>query len=294
MTRAGAAGLAGLAAVLATAAAALLTWESIARVGSRLRAVHRSAGRVVEDVLAPLRRAGDEGRDATRFERRRLRFAFGLGALPLALALADPLPAAGLAAAAGGLAPRALVWRRERYTRRLAEGAATAAGRIADALTSGHTTRAAISIAAGQLDGPIGRELSRVASALQLGATTDAALAAFRARAGSRRIDLLVAAVRLQRRSGGNLAALLRDIAAALEDRTRLEAEARAETAQARFTSTVVLAMPFCLLGLGEIAAPGTIGRVLGSAIGVWLVGSAAAMQVGGALLVRRLARIEA
>lgn len=294
MIRSGTVGLAGVAAALAACGMGLLVWEEAARLGRRCVAALRAAGRIVEDVLAPLRRAGDEGRDATRVERRRLQAAFAVGSLPLALAIANPVPALAMALAAAIVAPRALVWRRERYARRLGEGAAAAASRIADALASGHTTRAAISIAASELEGPIGRELSAVAAELEVGSTTDAALAAFRDRAGSRRIDLLVAAICLQRRSGGNLAALLREMAAALEDRTRLEAEARAETAQARFTSTVVLAMPFCLLGLGEVASPGTIGRVLGSAIGVWLVGSAAAMQLGGALLVRRLARIEA
>ena len=122
----------------------------------------------------------------------------------------------------------------------------------------------------------------------------DAALGALRERAGSRRVDLLVAAIRLQRRSGGNLAALLRDVAAALEDQSRLEAEARAETAQARFTSTVVLAMPVCLLALYELVSPGTVGRLTGSALGLWLVGLAVALQAIGAVLVRRLARVDA
>ena len=279
---------------MAGAGAALLGSDSIARVGSRLGVVLRSGARIVDEVLTPLRLAGVHGRDATRFERRRLQVAFALGSLPPAFAVADPVPAVGLALVSAMVAPRALVWRRERYTRLLGEGAAAAAVRIADALASGHTTRAAISIAAGGLDGPIGRELARAAAELELGATTDSALAALRERAGSRRVDLLVAAIRLQRRSGGNLAALLRDIATALEDRTRLEAEARAETAQARFTSTVVLAMPLCVVGLGELASPGTIGRIVGSPLGVWLLGSAAAMQGGGALLVRRLARVDA
>ena len=294
MTRAGAAGLAGIAAAFSAAGVVLLLSESIARLALRVGVALRSGARIVEEVLTPLRRAGAEGHSATRFERRRLQIAFAAGSLPPALAVADLLPAAGLALGAALLAPRALVWRRERYTSALGEGSAAAANRIADALASGHTTRAAISIAANELDGPIGRELSRASGELELGATTDSALAAFRERAGSRRVDLLVAAILLQRRSGGNLAALLREVAAALDDRTRLEAEARAETAQARFTSTVVLAMPLCLLGLGEVASPGTVGRVAASPLGVWLLGSAAAMQVGGALLVRRLARVEA
>jgi tight adherence protein B len=285
---------AGLAAALAGCGMMLLLAAPASRISSRLGAGFGSAGRVVDEVVAPLRRAGAEGRDVTSPERRRLQLAFAAGSLPVALAVVDPVPAAFVAAGAALLAPRAVVWRRERYTRQLGNGTAAAATRIAEALASGHTTRAAIAIAGRGMEGPIGRELSRVGADLEVGATTDFALATFRERAASRRVDLLVAALRLQRRSGGNLAALLRDIAAALEDQSRLEAEARAETAQARFTSTVVLAMPFCVLGLGELAAPGMLGRMAGSALGVWLLGTAVAMQAGGAMLVRRLARVDA
>jgi tight adherence protein B len=286
--------LAGLAAVLALSGSTLLLPDALGRVGVRMRGVGVGGAKLLEEVLAPLRRAGAEGRDATRHERRRLRAACAAGSLMLGLALLGPLPAVALATLAAVSAPRWLVWRRERFTRALGEGVGAAATRIADALASGHTTRAAIAIAAGELTGPIGHELSRVAADLELGATTDSALGALRARAHSRRVDLLVAAIRLGRRSGGNLAALLRDVAAAVEDQTRLEAEARAETAQARFTSTVVLAMPFFVLALGELAAPGTIARLTGSSLGLWLLGCAAAMQAGGAVLVRRLARVDA
>jgi tight adherence protein B len=294
VTRAGAIVLAGVAAALGASGTAVLLAGAVTRIGVQVRAALESSGRILDEVLAPLRKAGEEGRAATRAERRRLQAAIGAGSLPIALVLARPAPAVVLASAVALLAPRALVWRRERYTRRLGEGSATAATRIADALASGHTTRAAIALAGRDLAGPIGRELSLVAADLEFGATTDAALVAFRERASSRRIDLLVAAMRLQRRSGGNLAALLRDVAASLEDQARLEAEAEAETAQARFTSTVVLAMPFCMLALGELAAPGTVERLLGTPVGGWLLGSALALQIAGTVLVRRLARVDA
>jgi tight adherence protein B len=286
--------LAGVSAAFASCGTTLLLFASIGRITSKAGAGLAAAGRVADGVLVPLRRAGVEGRDATRAERRRLGVAFAIVSLPAVLAVADLLTASVLACAAALLAPRALVWRRERYTRRLGEGAATAATRIADALASGHTTRAAIGLAAGGLEGPIGRELSRLSADLELGAATDAALVQFRERAGSRRVDLIVAAIRLQRRSGGNLASLLRDVAVSLEDQARLEADARTETEQARFTSTVVLAMPLCVVGLYELVAPGTIGRLMESPVGVWLLGSAIVLQVTGAVLIRRLARVEA
>jgi tight adherence protein B len=285
---------AAIAAALAGCGAAALLADGARRAAPRLTRGAGSAASLVDEVLAPLRRAGAEGRGATRRERRRLQAAFAVGSLVAGLLFMNPLPAACVAAVAALLAPRVLVMRRERYTRRLGQGTAIAATRLADALASGHTTRAAIAVAAGELRGPIGHELARVAADVELGATVDGALAEFRDRAGSRRVDLLVASIRLQRRSGGNLAALLRDVSAALEDQARLEAEARAETAQARFTSNVILAMPFFLLALYELLSPGMIGRLAGSPVGAWLLGGAVVLQVVGAVLVRRLARVDA
>jgi tight adherence protein B len=285
---------AAIAAALGAIGVGALIGHAIARVATRAGVLAGWVTRGAEQVLAPLRRAGAEGRHATRRERRRLRVLFALASLPLAWVLANPLAGAILAGLAAMLAPRALVWRRDRYVRRLDDGAAGAAAAIADALTSGHSTRAAISVAAGSLTGPMATELRRAGADLDFGAGTDDALAALRDRSGSPRVGLLVAAIRLQRRSGGNLAGLLRDIARALDDQARLDAEARAETAQARFTSTVVLGMPLAVLALGELASPGMLARITGSALGLWLLVSAALLQLGGATLVRRLGRVEA
>ena len=58
-----------------------------------------------------------------------------------------------------------------------------------------------------------------------------------RLRAGCRAWDTLIAAILLQRDAGGDLPALLRDLAAALEAADRLERDARTARAQARFTA---------------------------------------------------------
>jgi tight adherence protein B len=246
----------------------------------------------LDEVVAPLRRAGAAGVDPTRGQRRRLQMAFALAVLPIGWAAADPLAAAALAGLSAFLATRAVAWRRGRYLQRLDQGTAPAALAIADALSSGYSTRRGLAIAAATLDGPMGVELRRVGADLSVGTPTDPALERFRARVASRRVDLIVAAIRLQRRSGGNLAALLRDIGGTIEEQARLEAEARAASSQARFTSTIVLAMPVCVLGLGELADPGMLGRLGGSPLGVWLLGVALVLWLTGAMLVRRLGRV--
>ena len=291
MTRSVAVVLAAVGAALGVPAAVALARASIStlvKLGSPLV----RARRAFDEVVAPLRRAGVAGVDPTRRQRRRLQTAFAVGALPIGWAAADPLAGAVLAGLSAFIATRALGWRRSRYLRSLDQATAPAALAIADALSSGHSTRGGVAIAAASLDGPMGVELRRVAADLSLGTPTDAALERFRARVASRRVDLIVAAIRLQRRSGGNLAALLRDIAGTIEEQLRLEAEAHAASSQARFTSTIVLVMPVCVLGLGELADPGMLGHVGSSPLGIWLLGVALILWLTGAMLVRRLGRV--
>ena len=190
------------------------------------------------------------------------------------------------------LLPRVATWRRARYGRRVEAGAAGAALSISGALAGGGSIRAALAAAASELDGPIAIELRRTAVELEAGASLDGALDSLVARAPSRSMLLITAAVQLQRRSGGDLAALLRRIAASVEDEHRAAEEANTATAQARVTSMMVLALPPAGIAFAEMASPGLVGRMLGSPIGVSLVIAAGGLQAVGAVAVRRLARI--
>ena len=212
----------------------------------------------------------------------------------LGLLAAGPLPAVALGAGAPWLVSRALRMGRERYRQQVDEGASAIALALADALGGGHSLRGALGEAAvgGGVHGAAGRELERVAGELALGARTDAGLDALRARVRSHRVDTLVAACLLQRRTGGDLARLLRDCAASFEDQARLEDEVRAATAQARFTGVVVVLLPLGGALLAELASPGYLRGLAGSFLTLWLGGLALVMQAVAALLIRRLARV--
>jgi tight adherence protein B len=195
-----------------------------------------------------------------------------------------------IAVAAGWLAPRAGQWRRERHARGLDQGGSAAAFALADAVSGGASLRASVAVAARRLHGPIAGELSRTAWELEMGAATEAALERLRSRSASRALALIVAAMQVQRHSGGDLPRVLRDVATALAQERRVLEEGRAATAQARFTAAVVIALPLCGIGLGALASPGLLARMTASPFGVGLLVAAFALQVSGALLIRRLA----
>ncbi len=253
----------------------------------------RSA-RPVERLASLLRlmlQAGRAGREPGALERRRLLigaslllFAAGLLAggvlIGLLVALAGPLAVA-----------RLLAWRRERYRTALAQAAPHLALALADAIAGGHSVRGAIAQVRHGLSGPVAIELERVGAELALGAHTEVTIDGLRRRAATHEFDALAAAIVMQRRVGGDLARLLRELSLAFEDNTRLAGEARAATAQARFTGTLVVLLPLGGALVAEAASPGFIGSLFGNLIAVWLLFVATVLQVVAAISIRRLSR---
>ena len=250
------------------------------------------AARSVAALVDALVRVGSEGRVPGAADRRRLLLAGAVLGLAGGLLLAGPY--AGLALGAGGpfAASRVLRARREHYRRAVERDAAAVAVAMADALGAGRSLRGAVTEAGRGLGGAAGHELRRVAGELAAGASTDGALEAMRVRVRSARLDTVVAACLVQRRAGGDLATLLREIAEAFGDQARLEDEVRSATAQARFTGLVVVLMPVGGAGLSELASPGFLIGLWSSFLTAWLVSIAVVLQLGAAVLIRRLGRV--
>lgn len=283
------------AAVLAFAAGVLCVGAAVLALPECRRALRERAPRLVgfgSDAALVLRRARSDGRIPGSEDRRRLLLTNAAAAFAGGLLLGGALLGTAAAVAAPVVAARVLAGARQRYRRAVDAGAPAMATALADALVGGHSVRGAVAEAAAGLHGPAGAELRRTAHELALGARTEAALEAMRGRVGSHGVDTIVAAALLQRGAGGDLARLLRDCARSLEDHARLEHDARAATAQARFTGLVVVLLPAGGALLAELASPGYLVGLTGSFLTAWLGGLALAMQVVAAVLIRRLGRV--
>jgi tight adherence protein B len=273
---------AALLAFAAGACAVPAAWQLLAAMDGRAPAL------VVGRWLAPLR----AGRAATPAERRRLAV---VGAATLCAAgwlLAGPAAAVALGAAGPIAARQALAWRAGRRRAELARGAPLAARALADALAGGHSVRGAVGAAAeADLPGAVGEELRRAAHALAVGEPTGTVLEALRGRARDPAWDTLVAAVLLQADAGGDLAALLRDLAARLEQAARVAADARTATEQARFTAWLVAALPAGAALLAELAAPGFLAELASAPLTGALVATSALLVAAAVVVVRRICR---
>ena len=269
---AGATGVLGAWDVLATAEAA--------RLGIRL-----------ERAVAPLGRARREGRVPSGAERRRLGLLAAGSLFAAGWLLGGPLLGAATALAGPAAVLAVVRARRGRYREEVRRGAAGAARALADAIAGGHSVRGALAEVAPTVPGAAGHELRLAARALSLGEPTEAVLERVRARAATRAWDTLVAAILLQRDAGGDLPALLRELAAALEACDRLERDARAATAQARFTAWLVVGLPFAAAALAELAAPGFLRALVAAPLPAALTALALVLQATGLAAIHRIVR---
>jgi len=274
-------------AALAAAFGVLALWELLAAAERLVRADALRA------LVAPLARARRTGAEPSAAERRRLAIVATLVLAAAGWLVAGPLAGAALATGAPWL-PRALVRRRrERYRAELERAAPAVARAVADALAAGHAISRALGEAARSLDGAAAVELAAVERGLALGRPLEDALAALQARAG-RAYDTLAAAILLQRDAGGDLVGLLRELARAHEAAVRCADDARAATAQARFTGVVVGLLPAGAAALAELASPGALASVARSPLSLWLAAFAGFLQLVGLLAIRRLGRVGA
>jgi tight adherence protein B len=285
MTAAPAAGVAAALGVVAL-------WEALAvlerSAGGRAKAVAQAMA-----PFAPLARALRGGREPSPPERRRLALVGVAALFATGWLIAGPI--AALLAGAGGpwAVGRLLRERQRRYRAELERAAPGVARALADAIGAGHAVSGALTEAARGAEGPAAVELRAAADELALGEPTTSVLTALRRRARSRAYDTMVAAILLQQEAGGDLASLLRELASSQEETLRLTDDARAATAQARFTGVVVAVLPAGAAGLAELARPGTLASIAAVPLAAYFAAFAVVLQLIAMVAIRRLARIE-
>jgi tight adherence protein B len=246
----------------------------------------------VRASVQPLLRAQREGYAPSVVERRRLALLGAGAALALGMLVAGPGFGLPLAVAGPPIAAWAVARGRSRYRRSVERALPEIASAVADSLSAGRSLRGSLGAATDSLDGPAAVELARLGAELDLGAPTGEALAGLRSRLRSQRVDAFAGAVLSQQLAGGDLADLLRRFAAGAAERDRAAEDARAATAQARFTGLLVVAMPSGTALFAELVQPGFFARMLASPPAAAMLAFAAALQLAGFTAIRRLARV--
>ncbi len=197
-------------------------------------------------------------------------------------------------AVAVAAAPYVVVRRRAgRHAREFARQLPAVLDLIASALRAGQSEVQAFGVVADEMEGAVKEEFDRVRKEIGLGSSVEAATQGILERVPSADLEIVVDAIQLAHRVGGNLAQMLADIAMTIRDRTRLAGEIRALTAQGRASVYLVTALaPIGVLAISLINPDW--GRLLFSTtLGLIVLATVAFLEIVGFLIARRAAAVD-
>lgn len=210
-----------------------------------------------------------------------------------ALLLGVPF-AAVPAAALGYMLPAIFIWHRtQKRLGRFDEQLIDAMMLIAGGLRAGYSFLQGVEAVVREMEPPIGQEFSRLLQDLRIGVNIDEALTTLARRVGSEEFDMMVTAVLVQRQSGGNLAEILETIAHTIRERMRIRREVQTLTAQERWSSYLVGALPIVAFTWLTFINPDYLNLLFGTTSGRLLLGGAVVLELIGFFIIRRIIDIK-
>lgn len=164
---------------------------------------------------------------------------------------------------------------------------------VSRALRAGHSLTAALDLVGQEIADPVGKEFRRVSEEQNLGLPLRDALLNLAERVPIADVRFLVAAMLIQRETGGNLVEVLDKTTSLLRDRIRLQGEVRIYTAQGRLTGWILCLLPiFLFFGLTAIN-PNYTAPLLTEPSGQHLLIAGAVLMLLGILAIRKIVQIK-
>ncbi|PHS21844.1 MAG: pilus assembly protein TadB [Robiginitomaculum sp.] len=160
---------------------------------------------------------------------------------------------------------------------------------IVRSLSAGHPVPSAVALVGREMPDPIGSEFGIVSYEISYGSSLSQAVGRLSERAGNSDIDLFAATVRLQERTGGNLAELLSVIAATVRERQKMRLKINAASSEGRASAMILTSAPFIVAGVLQVMSPSFYGDVIHErAIHIGLAGLLGWMILGN-LVMRKM-----
>ena len=185
-----------------------------------------------------------------------------------------------------------LVQKRKLRFRRIAEQLPPAIDLMSSGLRAGLAVAATIDTIAEEADEPLRSEFRRVAVEQSFGMPFREAMLNLRSRVPVPDLQFLIAAILVQKETGGNLPQVLDKTSHVIRERVRVAGEMRVRTAQGRLTGWILCAFPFVVFIGMNFLHPG-YGRVLfEDPRGQTMVTYSGILMVIGVFVIRRIVNV--
>jgi tight adherence protein B len=192
-----------------------------------------------------------------------------------------------------GVAPYVfLLKKRTRRFRRIAQQLPEAIDLMSSGLRAGQALASTVETVAKEAADPLASEFRRAAVEQSFGLPFRDAMLNLRSRTPVSDLQFLVAAILVQKETGGNLAHILDKTSRMIRERMRVAGEMRIRTAQARITGWALCLLPFVMFIGMNFLHPG-YGKVLfENPLGQKMLTWAAVLMAIGVFIIRRIVRV--
>jgi tight adherence protein B len=186
-----------------------------------------------------------------------------------------------------------LLWKRKRRMAAFAKQLPEALELVARALRAGHSLSSGIHLVAEEMNDPIAGEFTRVFEEQNLGVALEDAMNSMTERVPNLDLRFFATAVILQRQTGGDLAEILDKIGYLIRERFKIYGQIQALTGEGRLSGIVLLAMPPALFLFMLRLNYDYVMLLFRDPLGLKMLAGALALQLLGALVIRKIVNIK-
>ena len=161
------------------------------------------------------------------------------------------------------------------------------------AMRAGHGLSVALAMVGDELPAPLGPEFKRVYEEINFGIPFHEALPKMPQRMPSADLSFFVAALLIQRETGGNLTELLRGLSATIRERLKLQGRVKILSAEGKYTGYLLAAMPFIIAMVLYSMNPGYISLLWTTEVGKNLMTIASMIIIFGFFWMWKITQIK-
>lgn len=164
---------------------------------------------------------------------------------------------------------------------------------IKGAVQAGYSFLQALDVVIEEMGSPASEEFRRVRREVALGLPLSQALDNLSARMQNDDLSLVITAVNINARVGGNLSTMLEAVVETIRERIRLFSEIRALTSQQRFSGYLLTLLPFMIVAVLFIISPDYISRLFEPGPMLCVPIGALVLVILGNIIVRMMVKID-
>ncbi len=164
---------------------------------------------------------------------------------------------------------------------------------IVRSLQAGHPVPTAVALVGRELPDPCGSEFGMVADEVSYGSSLQEAVRRLAERTQHPDVGLFAATIRLQARTGGNLANLLATNARTIRQRHKMRLKVKAASSEGRMSAIILTSAPFVMLIVMHLMTPDFYGEVFHEPLIKWGLGAAFIWMGIGNYVMRQMIRFK-